>query len=99
MAAVSECAIHRKFTRFRRQHLEDLGQQNRHVLTGRRLPRGPHFSDGLGVLIGIELFVFVLKTNGILPGITRAAAMGGGGGIFSGARFVTHDATVQRAAR
>jgi hypothetical protein len=75
VAAVAERAIHSAFARLRGEDFHDLLQEDRHMLPGGRFTGRTHLRNGLGVALGVQLLVFVLKTTRILARVTRTAAM------------------------
>jgi len=76
VSAEAERAIHHEFAGVEREHLKNLGHHDRPVGARRRLARGEHLGHVGGVMLRIELLVFLLEAPRILAAIARTAPVG-----------------------
>jgi len=75
VATVAKRAVHGDFARLRREHVENFLDHDRAVGAGGGFAGSEDFSNGLGVALGMVLFVFFFEAARISAGVTRAAAM------------------------
>ena len=86
-----ERAVDAALARPRREHLEHLLDQDRHVLPRRRLPAPAHVRDELGVSLGRVLLVLLLEAPRVRAAVARRRRRRRGLGCRLGHGSADHD--------
>src|SRR5947209_11333634 len=72
---VTESAIDRNVSGFRREHLQNFCHHDGSMRSGRCLARGQHLLDCVGVMSRVMLLVFLFEPPRVLSGIPRTPPM------------------------